>query len=131
MTKILVVDDSETQRFELKKVLEGAGYSVLEGVNGLDGIDKLEKNKDVALLICDVNMPEMDGLTMCSRIHSTGQYKELQIFMLTSEASSEQKQLAKQVGVRAWITKPFVPEKLLQAVDKVTSKTPKTPDQPR
>jgi len=129
MIKILVVDDSETQRFELKKVLEGAGYNVLEGVNGVDGIEKLKANPDVALIICDVNMPEMDGLTMCLRIHETGQHKDLPIFMLTSEASAEQKQMAKQVGVRAWITKPFVPEKLLQAVQKVTSKIPKTSDQ--
>jgi two-component system chemotaxis response regulator CheY len=122
MTKILVVDDSETQRFELKKVLEGAGYSVIEGVNGVDGISKLKSNPEVSLIICDVNMPEMDGLTMCLKIHETGEFKNVQIFMLTSEASAEQKQMAKQVGVRAWITKPFAPEKLLQAVQKVTSK---------
>lgn len=122
MKKVLVVDDSETQRVQLKKDLENAGYQVLEGTNGTDGLDKLEKNPDVALVISDVNMPGMDGITMCSKIHATGKYANLPIFMLTSEASPEQKQTAKQYGVRAWITKPFVTEKLIAAVGKVTQK---------
>jgi two-component system, chemotaxis family, chemotaxis protein CheY len=122
MAKVLVVDDSESQRFELKKDLEGAGHQVIEGVNGADGIEKLQSNGDIALVISDVNMPVMDGITMCSKIHEAGKNAGLPIFMLTSEASAEQKEMAKKFGVRAWIIKPFVKEKLLSAVEKVTQK---------
>src|ERR1017187_8908852 len=115
MAKILVVDDSESQRFQLKRDLEGAGHQVLEGLNGQDGLDKLVANPDVNLIICDVNMPGMDGLTMCSKIQEVGKFPGLSIFMLTSEATAELKQKAKQYGVRAWITKPYVAAKLLEA----------------
>jgi two-component system chemotaxis response regulator CheY len=122
MPKILVVDDSESQRVRLRQDLEGAGYQVVEGQNGNDGLEKLESNPDVALVICDVNMPEMDGLTFCSKIHEGGKHVGLPIFMLTTEASPELRQKAKQFGVRAWIIKPHVAAKLLEAAAKVIKK---------
>lgn len=122
MAKILVVDDSEHQRFQLKKDLESGGYIVVEGVDANDGLEKLWQNSDVALVICDVNMPGMDGVTMCSKIHESGKFPGLPVFMLTSEASAELKKIAKQFGVRAWITKPYNGAKLLEAVEKVIKK---------
>lgn len=119
MKKIMVVDDAETQRFQLKKDFESAGYNVVEAVDGVDGLKKLSENADISLIICDVNMPNMDGLTMCSKIHAEGKFKELPIFMLTTEASPELKQTGKSVGVRAWITKPYVAAKILEAAKKV------------
>ena len=68
MIKILVVDDSATQRSQLKRDLEAANYQVIEAVNGSDGLEQLVKHKDVGIIILDLNMPEMDGLTMCSKI---------------------------------------------------------------
>jgi CheY-like chemotaxis protein len=122
MAKVMVVDDSEHQRFQLKKDLETGGHIVIEAKDAFDGLEKLETNTDLNLIICDVNMPGMDGITMCSKIHETGKFPNLPIFMLTSEASAEIKKAAKQFGVRAWITKPHVAAKLLEAVDKVTKK---------
>lgn len=122
MAKILVVDDSEHQRFQLRKDLEGGGHAVVEGVDGNDGLAKLEANPDVALILCDVNMPGMDGITMCSKVHASGKFPGVPIFMLTSEASADLKNTAKQFGVRAWINKPHVAPKLLEAVQKVLKK---------
>lgn len=122
MAKILVVDDSEHQRFQLKKDLEGGGHTVIEGTDANDGLDKLWKNPDVNLIICDVNMPGIDGITMCSKVHESGKFPGLPIFMLTSEASADLKKAAKDFGVRAWITKPHVAAKLLEAVGKVVKK---------
>jgi two-component system chemotaxis response regulator CheY len=122
MAKILVVDDSESQRAQLKTDLESGGHTVIEGSNGHDGLDKLTQNPDVALVICDVNMPGMDGLTMCSKIKQTEKFPNLPIFMLTSEATAELKKAAKEYGVRAWITKPYVAAKLLEALGKVIKK---------
>lgn len=120
MAKILVVDDTEIQRFQLKRDLESAGHQVIDACDGADGLTKLKQNPDVALIICDVNMPNMDGLTMCSQIQADGQHKGIPVFMLTTESSAELKEAGKKCGVRAWITKPHVPEKLFAAVGKVT-----------
>lgn len=122
MAKILVVDDSESQRTQLKMDLETGGHVVIEGRDGQDGLDKLSQNSEVALVLCDVNMPGMDGLTMCSKIYQGGKFPNLPIFMLTSEATAELKKTAKEYGVRAWITKPYVASKLLDAVAKVIKK---------
>jgi two-component system chemotaxis response regulator CheY len=119
MKKILVVDDSETLRTQLRKILVGAGYEVLEGENGLHGLQQFTANQDVNLILCDVNMPEMDGLTMCERIASDASLRKPPIFMLTTESSQDMKVRGKAAGIMAWVTKPFVEEKLLKAVDKV------------
>jgi two-component system chemotaxis response regulator CheY len=122
MFKILVVDDAETQRFQLKKDLEAAAYEVVEAYDGLHGLLIIDENPDISVIICDVNMPVMDGITMCSKIKEAGKLPGVPIFMLTTEASAEMKQTAKQLGVRAWITKPFVATKLVEAVGKVIKK---------
>jgi two-component system chemotaxis response regulator CheY len=103
----------------MKQDLEAAGFTVVEAKDGVDGLEKLNQNSDTRLIICDVNMPNMDGITMCSKIHEGGKFPNLPIFMLTTEASPELKQNAKKFGVRAWIVKPFVPEKLVEAAKKV------------
>ena len=122
MAKILIVDDSESQRTRLKTDLESGKHLVVEACDGHDGLEKLSQNPDVALIICDVNMPGMDGLTMCSKIHQLEKFSTLPIFMLTSEATAELKKTAKEYGVRAWITKPYVAIKLLEALEKVIKK---------
>ena len=118
----MVVDDSESQRARLRQDLESGGYQVVEGQNGADGLEKLAANPDLSLVICDVNMPEMDGLTFCSKIQESGKHPGLPIFMLTTEASPELRQRAKNLGVRAWIIKPHVAAKLLEAASKVIKK---------
>lgn len=120
MAKILVVDDSETLRTQLKKILEPQGHEVVEAENGVKGLEQFQAHTDLNLILCDVNMPEMDGLTMCEKLASDHSDRKVPTFMLTTESSKEMKTRGKAAGVMAWVTKPFVEEKLLKAVDKVT-----------
>ena len=119
MKKILVVDDSETLRNQIKGVLEKSGYSVVEGEDGLTGLARLKENSDVSLILCDVNMPNMNGLSMIEEVHKLPDYNKIPIFMLTTEANSEIKKKAKESGVIAWIVKPFVEATMLAAIKKV------------
>ena len=121
MAKILVVDDSEMLRSQLKKVLSDAGHQVVEAVDGLNGIEVLEANRDVKLILCDVNMPRMDGISMCQKIHADAALGKIPIFMLTTESNPDMKAKGKEAGVIAWITKPFVEDKLIAAVNKVAN----------
>lgn len=121
MAKILIVDDSESLRIQLKKILEGKGHSVCEGHDGKHGLDVLKANTDAKLIICDVNMPNMDGITMCSKVKEDASVNRIPIFMLTTESNAELKEKGKQVGVKAWISKPFDETKLLDAVAKILS----------
>lgn len=121
MAKILIVDDSQTLRDDLRKVLTGGGHIVIEAENGVAGLAQLEANRDsVALIMSDVNMPEMDGLTMCHKIKERGLSKA-PIIMLTTEASVDLKAKAKELGVRAWVTKPYVAAKLLAGIEKIVA----------
>ena len=119
MAKILVVDDSEAVRRQLRKDLETKGHNILEAVDGLDGLKVLEENEGVQIIISDVNMPNMDGLDMCKKIHQIKKYQNIKIFMLTTEASALMKLKGVDAGIRLWIVKPYVVEKLLNAIDKV------------
>lgn len=119
MKKVLLVDDSDTIRDELKNIIatkEDVG--VCEAVNGLEGLQRLEEDSDIGLMIVDVNMPEMDGITMIKRIASEGKHSSIPIVMLTTEASPEMKEEAKQNGVKAWILKPFNEKKIMLVIDK-------------
>ena len=122
MAKILIVDDSDTLRMQLKGLLEEMGHAVIEGVDGLDGLGKAQTNGDINLLICDFNMPEMDGVTMCRKVKEIPAMAKLPIFMLTTESTPELKALGKEAGIMAWIVKPFNPEKLKAVVSKVLQK---------
>ena len=119
MSKILIVDDSVTVRNQLKKLLNGRGHEVVEGSDGLNGIEVFSNNLDVSLIICDVNMPMLDGLSMLEKINEDPGFPKVPIFMLTTESNPEMKVRGKAVGVRAWITKPYNDDKLIAAVDKV------------
>lgn len=120
MKKILVIDDSDTIRDQLKNVFNGkADIQVIEAENGLVGLNQLQAHPDIALIISDVNMPEMDGLTMVKRIAAAGTHTGVPIIMLTTEVSKELKDEAKNNGVRAWIIKPFTPDKLLLVTDQL------------
>jgi two-component system chemotaxis response regulator CheY len=119
MAKILLVDDSESLRIQLKKNLSGAGHEVVEAGDGVQGLAALNANKDVKLVICDVNMPNMDGLTMCAKVAADPALNKIPIFMLTTETSDDVKAKGKQIGVRAWIAKPCPEDKLMMAVSKI------------
>jgi two-component system chemotaxis response regulator CheY len=119
MPKILIVDDSDILRIELREALESGGYAVVEGVNGVDGLSKAKENPDISLVISDVNMPEMDGITMCGTLHRDPVFSALPLFVLTTEASADLKAKGKDAGVLLWIVKPFNKDKVLGVVGKV------------
>jgi len=112
---ILIVDDSASIRQVVSIALTGAGYSVIEASNGKEGLSKLDGQK-INLIISDVNMPVMDGITMVKEIKKLPKYKFTPIVMLTTEGSEDKKQQGKDAGAKAWIVKPFQPPQLLQAV---------------
>jgi len=122
MAKILVVDDSEIIRVQLKADLTEVGYEVLEAYNGLNGLEVLAKNRNIDLIISDVNMPEMDGPSMCKKLHSDADFCHIPIVMLTTQSKTELKESCKQSGVIAWITKPYKPKGLLSGISKVLAK---------
>jgi two-component system chemotaxis response regulator CheY len=119
MAKILLVDDSETLRTQVVKLLTSKGHSVVESVDGIKGLEALNGNKDIKLIICDVNMPNMDGLTMCSRVAADPNMSRIPIFMLTTEASPDLKEKGKAAGVKAWLLKPYIEEKLIAVVERI------------
>ena len=113
---LLIVDDSESIRELVCYNLKDAGYNVIKAVNGQDGINKL--TSEVKLIISDVNMPIMDGITMVKNIRNNSNYKHLPIIMLTTESQLEIKNAARLAGATAWIVKPFDENKLLEVVKK-------------
>jgi two-component system chemotaxis response regulator CheY len=119
--RILVVDDSETVRRQVKAVLVPGGFEVLEACDGIEGTDAINGMADLTAVICDVNMPRMDGLDMLESIKSNPRHAALPVVMLTTEGQSELVQRAKRAGAKGWIVKPFKPELLLAAIRKLTS----------
>lgn len=120
MGKILIVDDSATQRKKQRDLLEAFGYEVLEASNGAEGIEKYNSFKnEISLILCDINMPEMDGFEMLSVLQNSLKEKPIPIFMVTTESTPDMKSKGKSLGVRAWVTKPYQEQKLLAAIEKV------------
>lgn len=122
MAKILVVDDSEIIRVQLKSDFEEAGHEVIQAEDGVKGLEALASHPDVALVISDVNMPEMDGLTMCEKLHADPQLSSIPIIMLTTQSSSEMKARGKENGVVAWVTKPYKSAALLSGAEKILAR---------
>ena len=117
MAKILIVDDSETLRDQLREVIEKAGHNVVEGHHGKHGLEVAESEQDIALIISDYNMPEFDGITMIQKIKAIDRYKETPTFMLTTESTKELMHQGKEAGVMAWIVKPFDDEEIVEVID--------------
>jgi two-component system, chemotaxis family, chemotaxis protein CheY len=115
---IMIVDDSASIRQLLGFTLKGAGYDVIEAVDGVDALAKLDGVK-IHLLITDVNMPKMDGLTLVKEAKKLPAYKFTPMMILTTEVSDEKKQTGRAAGAKAWIVKPFQPPTLLAAVSKL------------
>lgn len=116
--KILIVDDSKAIRESIRFVLEESGLDVLEGSDGLEGLEQLKK-QTVDLVITDVNMPNMDGITFIKEARQTDNGKFVPILVLTTESQNSMMEEGKAAGATGWIVKPFSSEKLMQAVNKV------------
>jgi two-component system chemotaxis response regulator CheY len=115
---ILLIDDSITLRQVVKIALTGAGYDVLEAGNGQEALNLLDGRK-VHLIVSDVNMPVMDGLTFLKAAKLLPAYKFTPIIMLTTESGEDKKKEGQQAGAKAWVIKPFQPPTLLAAISKL------------
>lgn len=122
MAKILIVDDSETLRIQLREALQGAGHTVIEGVDGADGLRAAASNRDIQMIITDFNMPQMDGVTMSLKMRDIPELSKIPILMLTTEATPDIKAAGKTAGILAWIVKPLVPSKVLPAIERVLNR---------
>ena len=107
MAKILIVDESSTVRDEVATFLKSNGLDVATAVDGKDGLAKLKADAGIRLVIADVNMPNMDGLTMVETIRSELGNSTVNLIMLTTESSPNMKERGKAAGVKGWIVKPF------------------------
>ena len=115
---ILVVDDSSSVRQVVGIALKSAGYDVIEASDGRDALSKLTGQK-VHLIISDVNMPNMDGITFVKEVKKLANYKFTPIIMLTTESQESKKAEGQAAGAKAWVVKPFQPAMLLAAVEKL------------
>ena len=103
----------------MRMFLEEAGYTVLEGRDGEDGLSVLRNNKDVSLILCDVNMPVMDGITFAFALKEEDGLKDIPLVMCTTENFESVRDDIKQLGIRAWMTKPISKKLLILALKKI------------
>lgn len=124
MKKVLIVDDSPSVRQQVRLALEGSGYSVVEAVDGVDGVEQITNDTahDIGMVICDVNMPRMNGLELVETVSRGDRAGSLPIVMLTTEGQPALIKRAKQAGAKGWIVKPFKGNLLVGAVKKLLAK---------
>ncbi|MFQ5470049.1 MAG: response regulator [Gammaproteobacteria bacterium] len=118
MASILAVDDSASMRQMVSFALKNAGHEVTEAVDGQDALNKA-KSKSVNLVITDVNMPNMDGISLIKELRNLPAYKFTPILMLTTESGVDKKTEGKAAGATGWIVKPFNPDQLIATINKV------------
>ncbi len=118
MATILTVDDTASMRQMISFTLNSVGHEVLQASDGREALNILQ-NKKVDLVITDVNMPNMDGITFVKSLRELNDYKFTPILMLTTESQDAKRQQGKVAGATGWIVKPFNPEQLLTVVKKV------------
>ena len=118
--RVLTVDDSKTMLQMLQFALKQGGYEVIQGENGQEGLDLLDVN-DVDVIITDINMPVMDGITFIKELRKKPKNKATPVLILTTESSQAKKQEGRAAGATGWIVKPFNPDQLLKTVSKVIS----------
>lgn len=116
---ILVVDDSASLRTVVKLALNRSGYDVIEAGDGVEALQRLEASAKVHLIVSDVNMPQMDGITFVKQVKQHARHKFTPVIMLTTEGQEAKKNEGRAAGAKAWITKPFNPPQLLDAVSKL------------
>jgi two-component system chemotaxis response regulator CheY len=121
---ILVVEDSCTMRRHVSMVLTGAGFEIAEAEDGGEGLAMVNSKRRIDMVICDINMPNMNGLEMVEKIKSKPENKSLPILMLTTEGQMALIKRARQAGAVGWIVKPFNPTQLIQTVSHLTRESP-------
>ncbi len=115
---IMIVDDSASMRQVVSIALRDAGYDLIEAADGKEALKKLDGTK-IHLIVSDINMPNMDGITFVKEVKQHPKYKFTPIIMLTTEVNQAKKDAAKEAGAKAWVNKPFQPKTLLEAISKL------------
>ncbi|HSD95508.1 MAG TPA: response regulator [Sulfuricaulis sp.] len=118
MATILTVDDTASMRQMISFTLHSVGHEVIQASDGQEALKVLE-GKKVDLVIADINMPNMDGITLLKSLRALAEYKFTPVLMLTTESQDAKRQQGKVAGATGWIVKPFNPEQLLTVVKKV------------
>ncbi len=118
MANILAVDDSASMRQMVTFTLKGAGYDVVEAVDGRDALTKA-RSKQADVVLTDLNMPNMDGLELIRELRKLPQYKFTPMLLLTTESGGDKKTEGKAAGATGWLVKPFNPDQLLATLKKV------------
>lgn len=118
--KILTIDDSRTMRDMLRLALTSAGFEVVQAVDGMDGLETLERESP-DLIITDINMPKMDGFGFIEGARRTDRFRIVPILVLTTESDPDKKQRARTAGATGWIVKPFDPTKLVDVIRRVAA----------
>jgi two-component system, chemotaxis family, chemotaxis protein CheY len=118
--KVLVVDDSATVRQQVRTALVLAGFEVVEAVDGMDGMELIRQTADISLVVCDVNMPRLNGIELLEQVQKDPKRAGLPIIMLTTEGQASLVLRAKAAGAKGWIIKPFKAELLVMAIKKLT-----------
>ncbi|WP_456305433.1 response regulator [Gluconacetobacter diazotrophicus] len=120
--RVLTIDDSRTMQGMLRKALEGNGYDVIQGGDGVEGIEVLKAaSPSPNAIITDINMPRMDGFEVIEAVRKMDQFKHLPIIVLTTESDPEKKARARAAGATGWIVKPFSTDSLVAAIRRVTA----------
>lgn len=115
---VLIVDDSAAIRQVVSITLKNAGFDTIEASDGKDALAKLNGQR-VHLMISDVNMPNMDGISFVKEVKTRAEYKFTPIIMLTTESAEDKKMQGQAAGAKAWMVKPFQPQQMLAAVNKL------------
>ena len=115
--RILIVEDSAMVRITVKRTLLSVDFGVEEAKDGQEGLDKaIQSDPPFDLILTDLNMPNMDGLTMIQKLRETQSYADTPIVMLTTESGEEKKSIGHNSGISAWLVKPFEPDALIETV---------------
>lgn len=120
MPKILIVDDSPVVRTQVSKLLTDSGFEVAQAADGLEGSASIRENADIALVLCDVNMPRQGGLEMLSSLQTELAERHLPVVMLTTEGDPQMIAQARKSGACGWLVKPFKDNILLSVCNKLT-----------
>ena len=118
MQSSLAVDDSPSMRKMVSFTLTGAGYNVVEAVDGQDALEKAESH-NIDLVLADQNMPRLDGIGLTRRLREHPKFKSIPILILTTESSDQMKQAGRAAGATGWLVKPFDPNRLIEVIQKV------------
>lgn len=114
--KILIVDDSEMVRNYHYYILKNAGFWVISAIDGADGLEKIYKNRDIDMIVTDINMPNMDGYSMVERIREERTFDEIPIIIISTESEASDKQRGFDAGADVYIVKPIEPNTLIENI---------------